>query len=166
MPLNIPKLPANLQPRRMDTTDKHILALLQENSRRTTKELSIKLGLSATAVYERVRKLEKSGAIKRYVALLEKNKIGKGFVVFCHIKLLQHSRDFLTRFEREVTKLDEVLECYHVSGDYDYILKVCVENMEAYREFMVTKLTTLQHIGSTHSTFMISEVKSTTAFVL
>ncbi len=150
----------------MDAIDKQLLALLQENSRRTTKELSSKLGLSATAVYERVRKLEKSGAIKKYVALLEKNKIGKGFVVFCHIKLLQHSRDFLTRFEREVTKLDEVLECYHVSGDYDYILKVCVENMEAYREFMVTKLTTLQHIGSTHSTFMISEVKSTTAFVL
>ncbi len=150
----------------MDTTDKHILALLQDNSRRTTKELSGKLGLSATAVYERIKKLEKSGAIKKYVALLEKNKVGKGFVVFCHIKLLQHSRDFLTRFEREVTKLDEVLECYHVSGDYDYILKVCVENMDAYREFMVTKLTTLQHIGSTHSTFMISEVKSTTAFVL
>src|SRR5690606_33981500 len=98
--------------------------------------------------------------------LVNKNKVGKGFVVFCHIKLLQHSRDFLTRFEREVTKLDEVLECYHVSGDYDYILKVCVENMDAYREFMVTKLTTLQHIGSTHSTFVISEVKNTTAFVL
>ncbi len=150
----------------MDAIDKQLLALLQDNSRRTTKELSVKLGLSATAVYERIRKLEKSGTINKYVALLDKSKIGKGFVVFCHIKLLQHSRDFLTRFEREVNKLDEVLECYHVSGDYDYILKVCVENMEAYREFMVTKLTTLQHIGSTHSTFMISEVKNTTAFVL
>jgi Lrp/AsnC family leucine-responsive transcriptional regulator len=87
-------------------------------------------------------------------------------VVFCHIKLLQHSKDFLTTFEKEVVQLEEVLECFHVSGDYDYILKICVKDMEAYREFMVTKLTTLQHIGSTHSTFMIGEVKNTTAFTL
>jgi Lrp/AsnC family leucine-responsive transcriptional regulator len=100
------------------------------------------------------------------VVLLDKSKINKAFVVFCHIKLIQHTKEFLTKFESEVGKLDEVLECFHVSGDYDYILKVCVENMEAYREFMVTKLTTLQHIGSTHSTFMIGQVKNTTAFVL
>jgi Lrp/AsnC family leucine-responsive transcriptional regulator len=81
--------------------------------------------------------------------------------VFCHIKLVQHIKEYLTRFEEEVKKLDEVLECYHVSGDYDYILKIYVQDMEAYREFMVTKLTTLQHIGSTHSTFVISEVKNT-----
>jgi Lrp/AsnC family transcriptional regulator, leucine-responsive regulatory protein len=148
----------------MDTLDHSILTHLQQDSRMTTKELAFKTGLSATAVYERVKKLEKHGVIKKYVALVDKNKIGKGFVVFCHIKLLQHSKDFLTRFEREVTRLDEVLECFHVSGDYDYILKVCVKDMEAYREFMVTKLTTLQHIGSTHSTFMISEVKYTTSY--
>jgi len=148
----------------LDTTDKKLLALLQNDSKMTSKELSLKLNLSVTAVYERVKKLEREGIIAKYVALLNRNKIAKGFVVFCHIKLIQHSKDFLTKFESEVGKLDEVLECFHVSGDYDYILKVCVENMEAYREFMVTKLTTLQHIGSTHSTFMISEVKNTTAF--
>ena len=87
-------------------------------------------------------------------------------MVFCHIKLIQHSKDFLTKFESEVVKLNEVLECFHVSGDYDYILKICVKDMEEYREFMVTKLTTLQHIGSTHSTFMIGEVKNTTAFTV
>lgn len=144
-----------------DTTDKKLLQLLQEDSRRTTKELAPKLGLSVTAVYERVKKLEREGVISKYVALLDRNKVDKGFVVFCHLKLIQHTREYLTRFEKEVTRLDEVLECYHVSGDYDYILKIFVRDMEAYREFMVTKLTTLQHIGSTHSTFMIGEVKNT-----
>ena len=95
-----------------------------------------------------------------------KNKVEKAFVVFCHIKLIQHTKDFVTTFESEVVKLDEVLECFHVSGDYDYILKVHVKDMDEYREFMITKLTSLQHIGSTHSSFMIGEVKNTTAFTL
>lgn len=149
-----------------DTIDKNLLKLLQEDSKRTTKELSVKLNLSVTAVYERIKKLEREGIINKYVTLLNRNKIKKGFVVFCHLKLMQHTKEFISQFEKEVVKLNEVLECFHVSGDYDYILKICVENMEEYREFMVTKLTTLQHIGSTHSTFMISEVKNTTAFSL
>lgn len=150
----------------MDAIDKKLLMLLQEDSTRTTKELSIKLNLSVTAVYERVKKLEREGVVSKYVALLDRNKLKKNFVVFCHLKLIQHTKEYLTKFEQEVTRLDEVLECYHVSGDYDYILKIFVENMEEYREFMVTKLTTLQHIGSTHSTFMISEVKNTTIITL
>ena len=150
----------------MDATDKKLLQLLQEDTKKTTAALSTKLNLSVTAVYERIKKLEREGIIAKYVALLNRNKINKGFVVFCHIKLIQHSKDFLTKFESEVVQLTEVLECFHVSGDYDYILKVCVKDMEEYREFMVTKLTTLQHIGSTHSTFMIGEVKNTTAYVL
>jgi Lrp/AsnC family leucine-responsive transcriptional regulator len=150
----------------LDPTDKKLLQFLQEDAKKTTKELATKLHLSVTAVYERIKKLEREGIVQKYVALLNRNTIQKGFVVFCHIKLLQHSKDFLTTFESQVVQLDEVLECFHVSGDYDYILKICVNNMEEYREFMVTKLTTLQHIGSTHSTFMIGEVKNTTAFKL
>lgn len=150
----------------MDKTDKKLLTLIQKDSKTTNKELSLKLGLSVTAVYERIKKLERENVISKYVALLDKTKIDKSFVVFCHIKLIQHSKEFLTTFEKEVVKLDEVSECYHVSGDYDYILKIFVKNMEEYREFMVTKLTTLQHIGSTHSTFMIGEVKNTTAYSL
>jgi len=150
----------------LDPTDKKLLQLLQANSKRTTKQLSIKLNLSVTAVYERIKKLEREGTIEKYVVLLNKNKIDKNFVVFCHIKLIQHTKEFLTKFESEVIQLKEVQECHHVSGDYDYILKIAVKDMEAYREFLVTKLTNLQHIGSTHSTFMISEVKNTTAFEL
>ena len=138
----------------------------QEDSKKTTKELSSKLNLSVTAVYERIKKLEKEGIVNKYVAILNRNKIQKGFVVFCHLKLMQHTKEFISQFEKEVVQLNEVLECFHVSGDYDYILKICVKDMEEYREFMVTKLTTLQHIGSTHSTFMIGEVKNTTAYNL
>ena len=150
----------------LDIVDKKLLSLLQQDTKKTTKALSLKLNLSVTAVYERIKKLEREGIINNYVALLNRNKIDKSFVVFCHIKLIQHSKDFLTKFESEVIQLDEVLECFHVSGDYDYILKICLKDMEEYREFMVTKLTTLQHIGSTHSTFMIGEVKNTTLYKL
>ncbi len=147
----------------MDLIDKKLLFLLQTDSKKTTKELSLKLNLSVTAVYERIKKMEREGIIDKYVVLVNRSKVDKGFVVFCHIKLIQHTREFLTKFESEVVKLTEILECHHVSGDYDYILKIAVKDMEAYREFLVTKLTTLEHIGSTHSTFMISEVKNTTA---
>jgi Lrp/AsnC family transcriptional regulator, leucine-responsive regulatory protein len=150
----------------MDAIDKKLLGLLQEDTKKTTKELSMILNLSVTAVYERIKKLEREGIIRNYVALLNRNKIEKAFVVFCHIKLIQHTKDVIHTFENEVVRLDEVSECFHVSGDYDYILKVNVKDMDAYREFMVTKLTGLQHIGSTHSSFMIGEVKNTTAFVL
>lgn len=150
----------------LDATDKRLLQFLQEDSKQTTKELSLKLNLSVTAVYERIKKLEREGIIDKYVVILNRNKIQKGFVVFCHLKLMQHTKEFISQFEKEVVQLTEVLECFHVSGDYDYILKICVESMEEYREFMVTKLTTLQHIGSTHSTFMIGEVKNTTGFSL
>ncbi|MGZ9676207.1 Lrp/AsnC family transcriptional regulator [Flavobacterium sp. GNP001] len=150
----------------LDVIDKKILELVQNDSKKTTKELSIKLNLSVTAVYERVRKLEREGIIEKYVAIVNKSKVEKGFLVFCHLKLIQHSREYIQIFEKEVAQLSEVVECYHVSGDYDYILKIVVKDMEAYRQFLINKLTSLCHIGSTHSTFMIDEIKNTTQIVL
>jgi len=146
-----------------DIIDKNIIRLLQEDSKQTNKELSNKLNLSVTAVYERIKKLENHGVVSKYVALIDKNKIDKSFVAFCHVKLIQHTQDYVVKFEKEVTNLPEVLECYHISGDYDYLLKVIGKDMEAFRDFMVNKLTTISHIGSTHSMFMINEVKHTTA---
>lgn len=150
----------------LDTIDKKLLDFLQEDSKQTNKELSNKLNLSVTAVYERIKKLERGGAISKYVALVDKKTIDKSFVTFCSIKLVQHSKDYVVKFENEVTKLDEVLECYHISGDYDYLLKVIVADMDEFREFMVKKLTSISHIGSTHSAFMINEVKHTTAITI
>ncbi|WP_291275775.1 Lrp/AsnC family transcriptional regulator [Flavobacterium sp.] len=148
----------------LDIIDKKLLELLQADAKTTTKELSLKLNLSVTAVYERIKKLEREGLINKYVALLDRNKIEKGFVALCHVKLVKHNKEIITEFEAEVVNLTEVLECFHVSGDYDYILKICVKDMETYRDFMVNKLTSLKHIGSSHSTFMIGEVKNTTSY--
>ncbi|MFN4362949.1 Lrp/AsnC family transcriptional regulator [Chryseobacterium hispalense] len=150
----------------LDETDKKLLLFLQEDSKQTTKELAYKLGLSVTAVYERIRKLENNGVIAKYVAILDRHKIDRNFIVLCHVKLTQHKKEYVLQFEREIMNLHEVSECFHVSGDYDYILKIAVKDMEDYRNFMLSKLTTLQHIASTHSSFMISEVKNTTAIVL
>ncbi|ALR29797.1 AsnC family transcriptional regulator [Chryseobacterium sp. IHB B 17019] len=149
-----------------DEIDKKLLLFLQEDSKQTTKELSYKLGLSVTAVYERIRKMENTGVISKYVAILDRHKINRSFIVLCHVKLTQHKKEYVLQFEREIMNLQEVTECFHVSGDYDYILKIGVKDMEDYRNFMLSKLTTLQHIASTHSSFMISEVKNTTAIVL
>ncbi|WP_242204396.1 Lrp/AsnC family transcriptional regulator [Aestuariivivens insulae] len=145
-----------------DTIDKKLLEYLQEDSKQTNKELSNKLNLSVTAVYERIKKLEREGFISGYVALVNKVKVDKAFMVFCHVKLVQHAQDYVIKFEKEVASLNEVLECYHISGDYDYLLKVIVKDMVAFREFMVKKLTTIDHIGSTHSMFVINEVKHST----
>lgn len=149
-----------------DEIDKKLLLFLQQDSKQTTKELSYKLGLSVTAVYERIKKLENAGVISKYVAILDRHKVNKDFIVLCHVKLTQHKKEYVLQFEREIMNLQEVTECFHVSGDYDYILKIGVKDMEDYRNFMLSKLTTLQHIASTHSSFMISEVKNTTAIVL
>ena len=150
----------------LDTIDKKLINLLQQDSKQTTKKLSLQLNLSVTAVYERVKKLENQKVIEKYVAIVNKNKIEKSFLVFCHIKLIQHSKEYLNTFEYEVLKLEEISACFHVSGDYDYILKIYVKDMDAYRNFVVTKLTAIKHIGSTHSTFAIEQVKNTTAIQL
>jgi len=146
-----------------DKIDIKLLGYLQADAKQTNKELSNKLNLSVTAVYERIRKLEREGVISNYVALINKEKVDRNFVAFCHIKLVKHSQDYVVKFEREVANLQEVVACYHISGDYDYLLKVLVTDMEDFREFMVNKLTSINHIGSTHSMFVINEVKHTTA---
>ena len=148
--------------KKMDAKDKILLELLQTDCKQTNKKLSSKLNLSVTAVYERIKKLERDGTIENYVAIVNKQKMERNFVVFCHLKLQLHTKDYIHTFEREVVKLNEVLECHHVSGDYDYILKILVKDMVAYREFLTNKLTSLQHIGSTQSTFVIGEVKKST----
>ena len=151
---------------KLDELDMKLLGLLQADSKKTTKEYANKLGLSVTAVYERIKRLEKNGVIDKYVALVNRKSVNRAFTVLCHVKLIQHIKEFVLQFERQVHKLEEVTECYHISGDYDYILKINVSDMEAYRDFMVTKLTAIAHIGSTQSSFVINEVKNTTALSL
>lgn len=148
---------------KLDSIDRQLLNFLQQDAKQTNKELASKLNMSVTAVYERIKKLEKSGIIDSYVTLLNKKSIERAFVAFCHIKLVKHSQDLVNQFEKVVATIDEVLEVYHLSGDYDYLLKVHVKDMESFRKFMVNKLTNIEHIGSSNSMFVISEVKHTTA---
>ena len=146
----------------LDLIDQRLLELLQINADSTIKALALELNLSTTAVHERIKKLERNGVITHYTAIVDKKKVGRDFVVLCHIQLEKHRQESIQEFEAEVSSLQEVLEVYHVSGQSDYILKVCVADMEAYREFVVNKLTKIKHIGSTQSTFVISEVKNST----
>ncbi|UII75670.1 Lrp/AsnC family transcriptional regulator [Flagellimonas sp. HMM57] len=144
----------------LDEKDKKLVKLLQEDCKKTTKEYADSLELSKTAVYERIRRLERLGIVTKYVALVDKEKVHRDFTVLCHVRLVQHTKQNILRFEREILKLDEVSECFHISGDYDYILKINVKNMKEYREFMVAKLTVINNIGSTQSSFTIREVKN------
>ncbi|MDC8004778.1 Lrp/AsnC family transcriptional regulator [Aureisphaera galaxeae] len=150
----------------LDRIDRRLLRYLQQDCKQTNKELSHKLDLSVTAVYERIKKLERTGIIKGYEAHINKDAVGLGFLAFCHIRLEKHAKETIGSFEKEVRKLNEVLECFHVSGEYDYLLKVVVKDMEHFRNFMVNKLTTIEHIGSTQSSFTINEVKNTTQLTL
>jgi Lrp/AsnC family leucine-responsive transcriptional regulator len=151
---------------KLDKIDKKLINILQIDSKTTTKKLANELNLSVTAIYERIKKLEKKGVIKKYVAVINREKIQRDFIVFTQVKLVQHHHQYIEKFEKEVLQFNEVLECYNISGDYDYFLKVAVENMKSYRNFINFKLTTLNHISSTHSTFIIDEVRNSSAILL
>ena len=150
----------------LDAKDKKLLLLLQENSKKTNKQLANELNLSVTAVFERIKKLERQKIIKKFVALVDKKIVKKDFIVLCHVKLIQHKKEYISQFETEIKRFPEILECFHVSGDSDYILKIGLRDIQEYREFMVSKLTSMEHIASTQSSFVIEEVVNTTSIFL
>lgn len=150
----------------LDTVDLKLLNLLQKDAKMTHKQLSLQLNLSTTAIYERIKKMERKGIIEKYTALLNRKLLGKELMVFTHVRLVRHSQENISDFEKEIAVLSEVNECYHISGDYDYILKMNFHDMDDYRAFMLKKLTTIPSIGSTHSIFVINEVVNETAYVL
>lgn len=143
----------------LDHIDLQILKALQENSDITTKELATKVHLSASPVFERVKRLEKNGFIKKYVAVLDAEKLNRGLIVFCNITLRQHTKEIGNQFVTEIMSLKEVTECYNISGDYDFLLKVLVKDMKHYQDFVINSLGELQNIGSAHSTFVMGEIK-------
>ena len=150
----------------MDSTDKEILRHLQQDALLTTKELASRLNLSPTPVYERVRRLEKDGVIKKYVALVDREKVSKDLMVFCSIRLKEHAQEAGAKFVYEIVQLNEVQECYNISGDYDFMLKIVVHDMREYQAFLMNKLASLDNIGSTHSIFVMSEIKHETGFLV
>lgn len=150
----------------LDKIDLKLLNILQHNSNITTKELASRVNLSSTPVFERVKKLEKSGYIKKYVAILDSQSLNKSLIVFCNITLKEHTKKIGNQFVNDIKSLKEVTECYNVSGDYDFLLKVVVEDMQAYQNFVLNHLGEIKNIGSAHSTFVMGEIKNSYAIPL
>ena len=143
----------------LDDIDIQILKTLQKNAKLTTKELADAVHLTPTPVFERQKRLEKRGYIKKYVAILDPEKLNQGLLVFCKVKLKQINHEIADAFVRKIMRIPEVTECYNTSGAYDYLLKVRAQDMKRYQEFVLNKLGDIDTVGSIESTFVMSEVK-------
>ena len=144
----------------LDKTDLQILKNLQENGRITIKDLALKVHLSPTPVFERVRRLETSGIIERYTTILNAAKLGQGFIVFCSVKLRRMGKEIANDFVARVKDIPEVAECYNISGDFDYLLKIYAPDMQYYNAFCINVLGTIESLGSIQSSFVMNPVKT------
>ena len=149
-----------------DAVDLAILRELQRDGRLTTRQLAMRVHRSPTAVFERVKRLENEGYIRRYTAVLDADKLGRGFVVYCQVKLRFMNKSIAGDFIGRVAAIPEVTECYNVSGSFDSLLKVQVRSMVEYREFLLDKLGTIDSLGSVESTFVMSQIKHDSSIAL
>ncbi len=143
----------------IDEIDKKIISLLQDNAKLSIKELAHAVGMTKTPVYERIKKLEKSGIIEKYVAVIDNRKLHNGMFVFCSVSLDVQKLKEIEIFKEEIRKLPEVLECYLMGGANDFLLKVMVKDLEAYHQFSSGKLAALENVNQIKSTFVLDEVK-------
>jgi Lrp/AsnC family transcriptional regulator, leucine-responsive regulatory protein len=150
----------------LDNIDLQILKQLQENSNINIKELASKLFLTVTPVYERIKRLERDGFIMKYVAILNKKKLNLGMTVFCNIRLKEHAKNVGSNFVKDIVALPEIIECYNIAGDYDFLLKILVKDMSSYQDFVMNKLSTIENIGNTNSVFVMGEIKNSTALAI
>ena len=151
---------------KLDETDFNILRILQNNSNLTTKELAERVNLSTTPVFERLKRLENGGFIKGYIAILDAEKLHCGFIVFCQVKLKQVNKKIAQEFNAAINAMPEVAECYNTSGEFDYLLKINVTDMNAYRTFIMEHLGTVNSLASLQSIFVMDETKHTYGFNL
>lgn len=142
-----------------DIYDIAILREVQINAKITVKDLSEKINLSPTPTFERLKKLEKEGYITGYHAKLDIKKLGLSLMVMCNVSLKNHQKDIIEKFQEEIIRFDEVKECYHIAGMYDYLLKIVVKDMDAYQHFVSKKLASLENIGNVQSSFVMIELK-------
>lgn len=146
-------------PHVLDAIDLALLRIIQSEGRLTTKEIAQRVNLSSTPVFERIKRLEREEYIQKYVAILDATKLNQGFVVFCSVKLKQMSRDIANDFMRMIKDVPQVTECYNVSGEFDYLLKIHAPDMKAYQEFIINTLGTIDSLGSIQSAFVMDEIK-------
>jgi DNA-binding Lrp family transcriptional regulator len=145
----------------LDEKDIKILSMLQQNARITVKDISDKMHLSTTPVHERIKRMEETGVIKQYATLVDHSKVKKGLMVICHVSLKQHSKNAGLKFIKAMQELTEVIECYNISGEFDFMLKVVAENMDAYYDFHVNKLSQIENMGHVQSNFVMGIIKQT-----
>ncbi len=145
----------------LDEKDLSILRLLQENARITIKEISGKIHLSTTPVHERIKRMEDSGVIKQYATLVDHTKVKKGLIVICYVSLQQHSKNAGIKFIKTIHELNEVVECFSISGEFDFMLKVACEDMNTYYDFHVNKLSQIENMGHVQSIFVMGIIKQT-----
>ncbi|MBS1916958.1 MAG: Lrp/AsnC family transcriptional regulator [Bacteroidetes bacterium] len=145
----------------IDEKDKAILQLLQENAKITVREIAHEVHLSPTPVHERIKRMEDNGVIRQYAALVDHTKVKKGLMVICYVSLKEHNKRSGAKFIKLINELKEVTECYNISGEFDFMLKVVVENMDAYYDFHVNKLSQAENVGQLQSTFVMSVIKQT-----
>ncbi|MBQ0735055.1 Lrp/AsnC family transcriptional regulator [Aquimarina celericrescens] len=150
----------------LDPTDITILRILQEDSKKTAKEIANILNLTSSPVYERIRRLEKQGFIKKYVAILDKKLIDRSVTTICQVSMRYHNEAFIEKFEEQIQNLKEVQECYHMAGQVDFILKIHTKSLEDYHDFVKTKLSKIENIGVLNSTFVLKEIKHTSEFFI
>ena len=143
----------------LDKTDINILKALQENARITNKELAAKVHLSPSPVYERLKRLENEGYIEKYTAVLNAEKLNLGFIVFCSVKLQKLNTDIAGDFVEKIRQIPEVTECYKISGEYDYLLKIHAPDMKYYNQFILNVLGRIESLGSIQSSFVMNPVK-------
>ena len=145
----------------LDAKDLAILRLLQTNARISVKEIAESVHLSTTPVHERIKRLESSGVIKQYATLIDGAKIKKGLMVICYVSLNQHSKKSGAHFIKLINELPEVVECYSISGEFDFMMKIVTEDMNSYYNFHVNKLSQAENIGQVQSVFIMGVVKQT-----
>ncbi|MCQ2205026.1 MAG: Lrp/AsnC family transcriptional regulator [Bacteroidales bacterium] len=151
---------------KLDATDLLILRTLQANCNLTSKELAQKVHLSPTPVYERVKRMEREGIIKQYIAVIDAELVGHGFSVFCAVKLKNLSHKYVEDFTNGIKDIKEVTECYNVSGEYDYMLKIMVPDMKAYQHFILNVLGQMESLGSLTSMFVMDEIKHSYGYLI
>tara|TARA_R110002050_G_scaffold141251_2_gene266330 strand:- start:36182 stop:36634 length:453 start_codon:yes stop_codon:yes gene_type:complete len=150
----------------MDNVDIKILEFLQNDAKLTAKEMAAKLNLTPTPIYERIKKMERLGIIKSYVAILDAEKVKKGLTVFLNISIKEHQFEPRQKFLDQIKSLPEVIELYHTSGSHDFLAKVRFSNVKEYRNFLVNEVTALQNVGDIDSQIVLEGIKENTAIPL
>lgn len=147
----------------LDSTDKLILQILQEEGRLSNAELARRVNLSPPATHARLRRLEEDGYIRQYAALLDREKAGFDMLCFVHISLQLHQPAQVEAVRAAIREMPEVLECHHVTGEYDYLLKVVIHNRKDLERFVLERLTPVPGVARIHTSLVLTEVKATTA---